>query len=422
MFQNRFFPAFHAAHLAFRPAAAAAIEIRNHILIEGPQIAGSCDQAVAVAICVIAGEHRRDAAAAVRRQIRQLPDTHAVQVLPDQQHIAPAPAFLRQRRHALALQAGDGVLVLLQQPIHPPGRLAGLHQLCGECGADQLVLLMAAAEEIQGPLTADHLDPHTGAEPDAAEQLDQADLAGALHMDAAAGAGIVSGNLHDPHRPGQRPLGAVENIRQFLGRRRPDLQGDIAVDGLVGFALDFRQILRRDDAVKVNGGHVGAHVETHIVMAVGGVDQSGDDVLAGVLLHQVEAVVVVHDALDGFSHNQGVVAQVEHPLPRLPDVEHLCSAKGSPVRILAAALGVEGGLIQLYLPDGAYGTAAACNLGGFAGHHPGGKSCQPAVFIKKLLCFHEIVPRFSICKPIVPYPADFSTVIFFSLLLFFTIL
>ena len=104
--------------------------------------------------------------------------------------------------------------------------------------------------------------------------------------------------------------------------------------------------------------------------AVPGVDDARDDVLAGMLLHQVEPVGVVHDALHGLANGQGRSHPMEDPLPLLMDMEHLHAAQGAPVGGLSAALGVEGGAVQLDLK---------ALLRFRTIHNNGGKLCQTAV-------------------------------------------
>ena len=87
-------------------------------------------------------------------------------------------------------------------------------------------------------------------------------------------------------------------------------------------------------------------MEAHVVIAIGRVDQAADQMLAGVLLHEVEAPVPVEDAVDRFSHRQGAVTAVIHrPVP-LPDVQHGAPAQDAEVAGLAAALGIKGRAVQ----------------------------------------------------------------------------
>ena len=52
-----------------------------------------------------------------------------------------------------------------------------------------------------------------------------------------------------------------------------------------------------------------------IMVAVAAVDQAGEHMLAGMLLHQVEPPVKVDDAFNLGSGLQRTFAQVDHPVP-----------------------------------------------------------------------------------------------------------
>ena len=223
MLQNRFSVTADRTHLALGLTAAPAIQCSGQLLVEAAQVAVFADQAVAEAAVCRFREHRRGAAAALCHQIRQLPHAHAVEIFPDQQHVAPALAAVGHGPEDLLLQLGDAPLLALQQLVHLSGGLAGLQDLCGESAADLSVLLMAPGQEIEGPLAAEHLDPDALAEFHQGEELDEADLAGARHMETAAGAAVYARDLNDPHGPGQGALGPVEDIRQLLGAGGPDV-------------------------------------------------------------------------------------------------------------------------------------------------------------------------------------------------------
>ena len=140
MFQNRFSVRPDAAHLTFGLSAAPAMKGRGHLLVERAQIPAPADQAVAEGAVGIFGEDRRRAAAAFRGQVRQLPDSHGVQLAAQEQTVAPSGAAPGPGCEDLRLQLADPVLLALQQLVHFGGSLARLQELCGEGGADQLVL------------------------------------------------------------------------------------------------------------------------------------------------------------------------------------------------------------------------------------------------------------------------------------------
>ena len=98
-------------------------------------------------------------------------------------------------------------------------------------------------------------------------------------------------------------------------------------------------------------------MEAGVVAAVGAAQHAADDVLPGVLLHVVKAPGPVDDPVDCLPLGKGLVAGVEDDTLLLLDVRDPGAAQDAVVGRLAAALGVEGGLIQLYLPFFALGSA-----------------------------------------------------------------
>ena len=135
--------------------------------------------------------------------------------------------------------------------------------------------------------------------------------------------------------------------------------------------------------VEIDGHQVAAQMEAHVVIAVGTVDQAGDDMLPGMLLHPRKAQVVVDHPRDRRARFQGRFAQVNYrPLP-LPGTAHPDAVQGSRVPRLTAALGVKGGSGQRDLPS---------VRGLRAGKHRRCKAGKVRIFIIKLACFH-IAPR-----------------------------
>ena len=198
-------------------------------------------------------------------------------------------------------------------------------------------------------------------------------------MGAAAGADVEAGDLHDAHRPGQRPLGAVRHLGQLLRGRIPALDGQIGPHRAVGFDFDRSQVLRRDHAVKVNGDPIRAHVETGVMVTIPAVDNAGNDMLAAVLLHPQEAAGIVDDALHRRAHLQGAAAQVHHRFTPLPGIQHGHATKGSGIGGLSAALGVKGRGIQDHFE-------ALVRF--FAGKDGGREPGQVGIFVIEFPCFH----------------------------------
>ena len=83
-----------------------------------------------------------------------------------------------------------------------------------------------------------------------------------------------------------------------------------------------------------------------VVVAEFLVEKAGNDVFAGVLLHQVKPPLPIDGAGHFLSRRQGAVAEMEDMLSLLLDIQHLHAAKDAHIAGLSAAFGIEGGLIQ----------------------------------------------------------------------------
>ena len=91
-------------------------------------------------------------------------------------------------------------------------------------------------------------------------------------------------------------------------------------------------------------------MKARVVAVVGGAQHSADDVLTGVLLHVVKAPGPVDFPVDDLTHGQCPVTGVENHAVLLLHIQNHRAAQGAVVGGLTAALGVEGGLIQLNQP------------------------------------------------------------------------
>ena len=120
-------------------------------------------------------------------------------------------------------------------------------------------------------------------------------------------------------------------------------------------------------------------MEAGIVAAVAAVEDAGDDMLPGMLLHPRKAQVVVDHPRDLRARFQGRFAQVNHRALPLPGTAHPDAVQGSRVPRLTAALGVKGGSGQRDLPS---------VRGLRAGKHRRCKAGKVRIFIIKLACFH----------------------------------
>ena len=121
-------------------------------------------------------------------------------------------------------------------------------------------------------------------------------------------------------------------------------------DVLVGPCLQLGHLLRSERYIQINGDHVAAHVEAHIVTAVEAVGDAGDDVLSRVMLHEIKAAGPVDLPLHLAACLQWSGAGVDDPSLTLVDLQHRYTSQRAGVIGLSAALGVKGGLVQENIP------------------------------------------------------------------------
>ena len=232
---------------------------------------------------------------------------------------------------------------------------------------------------VQGTAAAGHLNADAALEPDHTEQPDKTDFAGGFHMGTAAGAQITAGELHQPHVTGQLLFAAIGQGSQGLRVGVKDRNRRVGPRGLIGPALDVGKLLHGQFAVEIDGNDVMAYMKSHIVITVGRVNETADDMLAAVLLHEVQPPLPVNGALHRVAHGQGPGAAVDNlPIPAAY-VGDGYAAQQTGVTGLAAALGIKGRLIQSYKKSIAVGGT---------GQHPGRELPQMAVLIKKCLLLH----------------------------------
>ena len=169
-------------------------------------------------------------------------------------------------------------------------------------------------------------------------------------MGAAAGAGVRPGEGDDAHPSGEGLLAAVRQDLQLLGRGEGDLDGVVLPDVAVGRLLQFPDLLLGEFYAEVDGDHVAPHVKAHVFTAIAGVGDPGDDVLPGVVLHQIEAAGPVDVPLNLGAGLQRAVAGVDYMALPLVDLQNEGPAQGAQVIGLSASLGIEGRLIQYDVP------------------------------------------------------------------------
>lgn len=89
-------------------------------------------------------------------------------------------------------------------------------------------------------------------------------------------------------------------------------------------------------------------MEAHVVTVVAVAENAAENMLAGMLLHMVEAAVPVHHALHGLSHCQRLGEGVHNLVVLFLHVQDGDAAQSAVVGRLSAAFGIEGGAVQSY--------------------------------------------------------------------------
>ena len=178
------------------------------------------------------------------------------------------------------------------------------------------------------------------------EHLDEADLARAPHVHAAACATVASGHVHDAHVALEGLLASVDELLERLRIGKGHVDGNVRYDGIVCDALDFGHLLFGHHAAEVAGNNIVVHVKAHVVKAELRVDDAREDVLARVILHVVEAPLPVEDALHFGADFKRLVAVVHDAFGRAARVEHGDAPERSVVGGLTAALGIEGRVLE----------------------------------------------------------------------------
>ena len=246
-----------------------------------------------------------------------------------------------------------GVLVI--HPVHGVGRLAGLG---AEQGTDLCLPRPHGLCGFQRAPAADDAQAHAALIVFGGQDLDLAHRAGKGGVGAAAGTDIRPGDGHDPHLPLDLLFGAVGQGGQLLPGGVGDVHRHILPDDAVGGSLGRFQPLGGDGDVRVHPHGIGADVEAHVLGPEHAVQDAGEDVLAGVLLHLVKAPCPV-DGLCCFGpgHRPGGQGSDHVPddtrlLVNIGDGQHRAVGKGqgAPVGRLAAALGVKHRAVQRDAP------------------------------------------------------------------------
>ena len=277
-----------AALHELRLAAAASRERRVQPLCQRAQIAAALSDGV-FPRAARAREHRAAPAAGLRHRVAEPAHALAAHLVLEKQHIAALCVLRRDAREHALLQFCAAQLERGKLAQHPLNRRGGSRRLDRERLRGRHVLRPTGGKIAVRPPAAQQLDAHALAELLHGEKLHDADLSAPHDVRAAARAAVRAGEGHDAHVALERLFAAVVDRVQLRAAVELNVDGVILIDVPVRHRFDLQQLLPRNVGVEVDGHALRAHVEAHVVAAVARADQPRADVLAGVLLHMVEA-------------------------------------------------------------------------------------------------------------------------------------
>ena len=185
---------------------------------------------------------------------------------------------------------------------------------------------------------------------DRLDDLELPDLAGAPHVRRAAGARVAALDRHNADRRGEplRMLSKRNALQVLFGFI--DLRRDRRVFGgeAVGKVLDRGDVLVPDRFVQIERRITQRAVEAHVLCAEQVPCAVGEQMLAGVLLHDIEPPRKVELAMHRGSRSNRAVGTVQKPFALLVHVQHLRVADRADVAGLTALVGEERALIEFH--------------------------------------------------------------------------
>ena len=129
------------------------------------------------------------------------------------------------------------------------------------------------------------------------KDLDQTHFTGASDMGSAAGADIRVLNRHDSHRALQFFLGTIGNLFPFFFGGISDDDRLIGPDDLIGLPFNFSDLIGIQPAAVIDLNRI-AHMKADIFISVQLMNDTGHDMLTGMILHEIKTSVPVDHAMD----------------------------------------------------------------------------------------------------------------------------
>ena len=165
-------------------------------------------------------------------------------------------------------------------------------------------------------------------------------------MGRATGAEIHIRDLDQTDSAGELLLAAIREICQLGCLGIPGTDGEVGPDGAVGGVFEKSEGLLIELSVEIDGDVVLTHVKTHVAATVVPVGETGENMLAGMILHTLQAKFGIQKAFDFLSDGKRLGQTVKNQSVSVLHVQNLEIAQKALVRLLAAAFGEEGCLVE----------------------------------------------------------------------------
>ena len=199
------------------------------------------------------------------------------------------------------------------------------------------------------PLSANKLYSHAAAEFLYRQRLNEPYLSGAFYMRAAARAGIRARKTHYPHLARKLLFASVRYIAKLRLRRKKSLNIHVLPYKGVCLSLCLRELRLRDRRRKVYRNDVSADVKSDVFAAEAPVQYAGQDMLAGVLLHEIKAPRPVYLTAYGIPLRGAPARDVDYLAVTLARIRYRDDAYSACIARLSSALRIEGGAVESYL-------------------------------------------------------------------------
>ena len=139
------------------------------------------------------------------------------------------------------------------------------------------------------------------------------------------------------------------------------------------------RLLLRQHTGKINGHKIRAHMKADVFIAEAAVYHAGENMLAGMQLHEFEPARIVDLALDALPFGKRLFTEVDDLTAALVRVGHADTGQKAGVARLAAALRIKAGSVQHDI------IAVLSRLTGYNARF---KRCLMRVLIIELFCCH----------------------------------